>query len=221
MRRSSASVERFAPGAAVLPELLSDQLSPPVIACEQVVERRSVIPAPAPLDRGEVGLVGEAVVLERRDELLLQRVPQPHLGGEHAVEVGKKRLAVGALGSGGQPEQDGRPKALEHLLVRIGRRVVTLVDNDVLPVFGPEPVREVAPREALDGGEEVGCALRPLRAGQQLAEAAVAEDVTEAGARLAQKLLTVSEGEEVRADGLALVVEAGEYGLAAGKRRIG
>ena len=43
-----------------------------------------------------------------------------------------------------RPEQDLRPQASEHGLVRIGRRVVSLVDDDVLPVVGAEAVGEVA-----------------------------------------------------------------------------
>ena len=71
--------------------------------------------------------------------------------------------------------------------------MVTLVDDHVLPVVGTEAVGEVAAVEALDGGEEVRCALRSLGAGQQLAEAAVSQDVAEAGASLAQKHVAVSK----------------------------
>ena len=96
----------------VLPELLGDHLCPPVIAREEVVESGGVVAAPVPFDGGVVRLVGEAVVFEGRDELLLECVPQTHLGGEHAVEVGQERLAVRALGRGGQPEQDGRSQSV-------------------------------------------------------------------------------------------------------------
>lgn len=51
-------------------------------------------------------------------------------------------------------------------------------------------------------------------AGQELAEAAVAEDVAEAGARLAKKLLAMGEEEKGRPARLACVVEAGQHGLA-------
>lgn len=134
--RAERERARLAPGAAVLAELLRDQLGAAVIAGEEVVELRRVVAAAAPLDGGEVGLVGDAVVLEGHDELLLQRVPEAHFGGDRAVEVGEERLVVGALGGRGEAQEDGGLEAGEDGLVRLGGSVVCLIDDDVLPVVG-------------------------------------------------------------------------------------
>ena len=56
----------------------------------------------------------DAEVRERRQVLLVDRVPQPQLGGDAAVEVLQDVEAVGALGRGGEPEQLDGLEVLEQ-----------------------------------------------------------------------------------------------------------
>ena len=70
---------------------------------------RLALPRPVPRHRGEIGLVVAGVVLERRQQLQVQRVPQAQLDGRAAVgpgiEVRRDRLPVAAFRRGGQAQQ--------------------------------------------------------------------------------------------------------------------
>ena len=69
------------------------------------------------------------------EALLVDRVPQPQLGGDAVVEPVQDRQAVAALRRRGQPEQlDGRD-VVEEPLVGGGRGVVELVDDHDVEVI--------------------------------------------------------------------------------------
>lgn len=89
----------------------------------------------------EVGVVSDSEVVERAEQIRLERVPQPQLRGDAAVEEVADVHAVGALGCRGQAQQFSRREVVEDPPVRRRLSVVELVDDDDL-----EGVR----REVLD-----------------------------------------------------------------------
>ena len=127
--------------------------------------------------------------------LLVDRVPQPQLGGDAIVEPVQDRQPVAAFGRGREPEQLDGLEVVEHPLV--GRRggVVELVDDDDVEVIGWQRV-EAAGVEALDRCEHVlepvrSCATDPL-----LAEGWVAQRVAERGEALVEDLLAVGDEQQ-------------------------
>ena len=83
-----------------------------------------------------------AEVLERAEKPAFERLPQPQLGGDPAVEPLQDALAVGAFGRGG--EARAAPSASEVLeQPPVGRRrgVVELVDDDDVEGVG----RQIGP----------------------------------------------------------------------------
>jgi hypothetical protein len=143
------------------------------------VKARQLVPVVAPTapprDRPEVHRVLHAEVLERREEPLLERVPQAHLVRRPAVEPAAHVAAVVALGCGGEAEEHSRAHVREEPVVGGRLRVVELVHDDDVEVVGREVAREVHPRERLDGREDVLAARRLRVAGEELAESRVAQ----------------------------------------------
>ncbi len=75
------------------------------------------------------------------EALLVDRVPQPQLGGDAIVEPVQDRQAVAALGRGGQAEQLDGLHVVEQRAVRRRRRVVELVDDHDVEVVGRQDRR--------------------------------------------------------------------------------
>ena len=123
MRNADAEAERVdLPWCVHLArELLHHQSSAAMISGVQPVEIGQLVPRlPRPPQRLHLGLadtVVDAVILERDQQLPLERVPQPQLGCDPPAEVTEQRPAVGALGCRGQPDQHRRKKPGHHLLV--------------------------------------------------------------------------------------------------------
>ena len=161
-----------------------DQVGARVVAGVEVAKRAEVVAAARPAHVAQVDAVGDAVVLERHEELAVERVPQAQLGGDVAVEVGQQRLAVAALGRRGEADAGSRAQPRDDGLVRVGRDVVALVDDDVAEVVGAEPVDERRSSRALDGREHVVATLGLVAAVEQLAERRVLQHVAEGVARL-------------------------------------
>ena len=76
-----------------------------VVVGEEVAELLGDVAAATPCDLAEVGAVGDAEVLERHEEALVDRLPEPQLDGDPMVEPLGDVLAVEALGRRGQAEQ--------------------------------------------------------------------------------------------------------------------
>jgi hypothetical protein len=74
-----------------------------VIGGVELLEALDVVATGGEVDAREVGAVVDAEVLERRDEALIEGVPQAQLGGDAAIEPAEDRLAVGALGVAVRP----------------------------------------------------------------------------------------------------------------------
>ncbi len=184
--------------AEVLGHLLEDALGPDVGAGDDVRERPLVVPpASPPRDLPEVEGVGDAVVGERREAVLVDGVPEPELGGDAVVEPVEHGQAVAPLGRGREPQQLRGRQPVQQPAVRRGRGVVELVHDDHVEVVGRDGVH-AAGVERLDGREHVLELPRPPAPHPLLAEARVPEGVGERGAALRQDLLPVGDEEEAR-----------------------
>src|SRR5262249_22831369 len=150
--------------------LLDDKASPGVGARVCVAQRLDVVAPPAaPGNISEVEAVVDAEVEERRQVLLVDRIPEPQLRRNAVVEPVEDRQAVAALGSGGEPEQLDGNEVVKYSRVRGGRGMVKLVDDDNVEMLGRE-VGEVAGVEALDRGEDMLEARRSRTADPLLPE---------------------------------------------------
>ena len=100
-----------------------------VVAGVDVVELVDVVARRASTRAAQVGVVGDAEVVERAEQVALERVPQPQLGGDAAVEERADVGAVGAFGRRGEAEQLPRLEVVEEAPVGRGLGVVELVDD--------------------------------------------------------------------------------------------
>ncbi len=73
--------------------------------------------------------------MERAQQVLLQRLPQPQFRGYAAAEEVADVDAVGAFRGRGQSEQFDRPHVVEQPAVGRGFGVVELVDDDDVEVM--------------------------------------------------------------------------------------
>ena len=98
-------------------DLLDDPPGPGVVGGEDVGEGGRVVAGAAlPRHLAEVGAVVHAEVRERHEILLVDRVPDPQLGGDPTVEVPQDVEAVGSLGRRGHAEQLPRLQAARAAL---------------------------------------------------------------------------------------------------------
>src|SRR5438034_4983241 len=80
-------------------DLVDEQTCPRMVRSEDVLELSHVVSlSAAPRDATQVEPVVDAEVRERREVLLVDRVPQPQLSRDPAVEVAEHVEAVCALG---------------------------------------------------------------------------------------------------------------------------
>ena len=117
---------------------------PDVVAGVDVGQFRDVVPlATPPRDTGQVGGVVDAEVVERREQALLECVPETQLDGDAVAEPAQHVESVGSFGGGGEAEQVLRAEVVEQGLVAGGGGVVELVDDDDVELFGVERCRFV------------------------------------------------------------------------------
>ena len=157
-------------GVDVLVNLLHDEAGPRVRAGVGVGQRLDVVAATAPpRNLAEVETVVDAEVEERRQVLLVDRVPQPQLGGDAIVEPLQDRQTVAAFRRGGEAEQLDGSEMVEHPFVGGRCGVMELVDDHDVEVIGGQRV-EVGGMQALDRREDVLEAGRAGSADPLLAE---------------------------------------------------
>ncbi len=121
----------------VLGDLLDDEAGPGVGAGVGVAQGLDVVAAPStPRDVAEVEAVVDAEVQERREVLLVDRVPQAQLGRDAVVEPVQDREAVAAFRCGGEAEQLDGSEVVEDPVVRGGGGVMELVDDHDVEVVG-------------------------------------------------------------------------------------
>jgi hypothetical protein len=119
--------------------------SPPagahIVAGDQVVDRFALA-RPVPRHRREVGGVVAGVVLERRQQLQVQRMPQAQLDGRAAVGPASKYGVIGcpSLRSGVavRPSSTRGANGLDEGVEAVGGQPVALVHNDGVPVLGTD-----------------------------------------------------------------------------------
>ena len=221
-----ADAESEGPGrarvAVFLAELVEDRPDAQVVARVEVRQAVDVVSLAGPADGGQVGPVGDAEVVERREEAPVEGVPEPDLGRGAAPEPAEDVSPVGPLRGGRQAEKDSGPEGVQEGLVAVGRAAVDLVDDDVVPVVGFVAREESPGVERLDACEEVVDGGRLVPTAKPLAEGPVAQDVAEGELRLLEDLVPVRHEEKTgpSAGGLgeATVVECGDDGLAGPRR---
>jgi hypothetical protein len=84
-----------------------DQIHAAVVAGVEGAELSGHITAEGPFQGGEIGGVGYGEVVEGGEQALIEGGPQTQLGGDAAAEPVEDVEPVGALGGGGEAEQEG------------------------------------------------------------------------------------------------------------------
>ena len=107
------------------------------------VERSFLLPFES-LGAAIAARIRDAVVLERHEQLPVQRVPQPQFRSNVVIEVWQQRLAVATFGRRRQTDEDLRSKMWHQVLIRPRRYVMALVDDNVLEVVRAEAPDELA-----------------------------------------------------------------------------
>jgi hypothetical protein len=127
---------------------LGEHMSGPgVIRGQKIREPLDVIPSTAPPRHlTQIKAVVDAVVHERREPVLIDRIPKAQLGGDSIVEPVQKREAVASLRRRCEPQKFGRPDVLEK--GAIGRRggVMEFIDDDDVEVIGSRDAKPAALR---------------------------------------------------------------------------
>ena len=100
-----------------------------VVAGIDAAQLGQVVAAAFPLQRLQVSAVMDAEVVKRAQQVLLERIPQPQLGGDPPAEERAHVNAVAALRGGSEPEQFQRLDVLKQSA--IGRRLgmMELIDH--------------------------------------------------------------------------------------------
>lgn len=205
----------------VLGDLVHDEPRPRVRARVHVGERGGVVATTsAPRDLRQIKTIVDPVVEKRGQVLLVDRIPQAEFCRDAVVEPVEDRQPVAAFRGRRQSEQFDRIKMVEHSLVRGGRCVMKLVNDDDVEVIGSE-ILETAGVQALDRPEDVIELRRPGTAHPLLAERWIAQRVPERRHARIEDLLSVRDEQQARAvepGPEGGVVERGHHGLAGAGR---
>ena len=113
-----------------LPNCVEDPLRADVVAREDAFELGGDISTALEADAPEVSSVTHAEVVKRAEQSLIERLPEPHLGGDAIVEPVHDLLAVRSLGRRSQADEHPRLQVLEQPRVCVCLGVVELVDDD-------------------------------------------------------------------------------------------
>src|SRR5690349_15966897 len=84
--------------------------------------------SPAPRDVAKIKVVCHPEVGERHESVLIDRIPEPELGRDAAVEPLQHRKPVTSFGSSRKPQQLRGSNMLQQALVRRGGRMMKFVD---------------------------------------------------------------------------------------------
>ncbi len=202
-------------------QLSEHKIRASVVASVDIRQRFRVVRVARPSHARKVDVVADAVVVERHQELLLHRVPQPQFRRDSPAEVRQQRASVHALWGGREAHQRRRGQRRNDVLIRLRRQVVTLIDDDVGPVVRRKPL-EQSP-SALHRGEYVIAAPDLAATRHQLTKRRITEHVAERVARLLDELVSMREHQQPRPCSVRLrharVVERRDHGLARARRR--
>ncbi len=182
--------------AHLLADLFEHSPSPGVVCGEHVGELGDVV-ASATLPRHvpQVGAVVNAQVVERRQVVLVDGVPETQLGGNTAVEVNEDVEAIGSLGRGGKAEELVRLDSSQEGFVGRSGCVMEFVDDHDVEMRRIDGMNAGCV-EALDRGEDVLEAGWTIPTDPLLAECGVPEGMAERRSALMEDLLTVGNEEQ-------------------------
>ena len=180
----------------VLVDLLHHESSPSVGTRVRLTERSNVVPgAASPRNGPEVEAVVNAVVDEGRQVLLLDRIPQPQLGGNAVTKPVQHGQAVTALRRGRQAQQLPRFKMRKDTRVRRCSRMMELVDDHHIEMISGQR-GEVIRVQTLDRRKHMLEARRPRPTNPLLAERRVAQRVAEGRQTLVEDLLAMRDEQQ-------------------------
>ncbi len=178
-------------------QFAQDQAQAGVVGGVEVGEGLGGVAVAAPFDPRQVGAVVEAEVVEGAQEALVEGAPEAQFGGGAALEPMEDVLAAGALGGGGEAQQQDGLQVGQPALVAGGGGVVELIDDH----HGEGVRRQVCriqPSERLHRGEHMAPLAGALAIHQQLAEGAIAQHLAEGGEALLQDLAPVGHEQQAR-----------------------
>lgn len=132
----------------------------------------------------------DAEVGERRQPMLIDRVPQAQLRGDPVLEPLEDGHAVAPLGRGRETQKLHRADLFQQGAIGGRGGVVELVHDDHIEVRWVD-VRDSRGVQALDRREDVVEPRGPVAADPAFAEGVVAQAVTERGEALVEDLLAV------------------------------
>lgn len=166
----------------------------------------------APGDVPVVDLVRHSEVAEAAEKVLLHALDQVAAEDQVLLAEGEQVSSVAALGSRRQAQQEPGAEVVDEAPVGLGRRVVELVDHEVVEGIAGEAAQVGGTPEGLDRREQHVRFGLALLAGVE-AEARLGADPPEGVAGLVQDLFAVGD-EEDAAELSAVRVESAEPGLA-------
>ena len=122
---------------------MDDHARPHVVSRHEAVDGGR-FPRRVPGHRREIRLVVASVVLERTQQLQIQRLPQPKLHGGRTIpavlEVPQNGLPITTLGCGCQPQQHGRPDGVRQRIEAVGCQAMAFINDHHVPVIGTETI---------------------------------------------------------------------------------
>jgi hypothetical protein len=125
-------------------QLLDHEANARIVTGVHAAQVREDVPATSPFDAAKVHVVVDPEVVERHEQALVHRVPEPHLVGGPPVEEVPDIDPVGAFGSGREAQQLARLDSLQQRTVGRRLRVVELIDDDDLKAAQVEAVHRCA-----------------------------------------------------------------------------
>lgn len=173
-------------------ELAQDELGTNVVARIERAEIGCLVAPCFPANARQVGGVGHPEVLERGQELAVERMPETHVKGGATVGPTSDVEPVGSFRCCGEREENAGLEVIEQAPVRRRFRVVELVDDHHVEHARVE-LRGIVRVQRLDRSEHVAAELRPMAADEELAKRSVAQRLAERAARLAEDALSMRD----------------------------
>ncbi len=130
--------------------------------------------------------------MEGGEQALIEGGPETQLGGDTAVEPVEDVEPVGALGGGGEAEQELGAEVIQPAGVAGGGGVVELVHDHHVEAIGGD-LGQVALGEGLHRGEHMAPLAGHLAIHVELAEGGIAQHLAEGGQGLLQDFLAVGD----------------------------
>ncbi len=144
-------------------------------------------------DAAQVRAVGNAEVVKRTKQALIERLPETHLRRDPVIEPVQDLPAICPLGRRGESDEHLRLQMPKQPPICVGLRVVELVDDNDVETLRIERIQSSVQR--LDRGEDVVPSLRPLGGDEALAEVGLVKDQLEDLLALFKDLVSMGDEE--------------------------